>query len=331
MGSGSSKTSSNKTPPSPNSNNFPVQSNPKFQTSGNFQNQYPNQYPNQFPNQYQNQWPDQNQNDFYNFQPYNDQQQFNERNVPNNFPPNEPYLDQNNGYQRSEPHINQRSFPDINQYNRDMAQFSPPPQPGFEYDEYSPQIPPRVKVNMPVRRHDYHRPNIMPLTHLEIEEYRRKGLHFPPHRGSDNPVIVPCSGVNRNFSQLGEPEPEEYTVTAEEVNLVRSVFDQNCGHDRRMDFQQFTNLYHHDYGTSKRAFGLMDRDNDGLISFDDFLLGYCKTRSPSAGPLAISHHGPMLAPQNRADQHLPFGPLDEYDPYTVPLENIAASLKPYVY
>lgn len=118
---------------------------------------------------------------------------------------------------------------------------------------------------------------------------------------------------------------EEYTVTPEELNLCRMVFDQNCGPDRRMDIRKFSTFYQQSYATTKHAFDLMDRDQDGLISFDDFLLGYCKTRRQS-------HTNNIQYPtQDRIDRNLPFGPLDEYDPYSVPLEKIAASLKPYVY
>ena len=123
-----------------------------------------------------------------------------------------------------------------------------------------------------------------------------------------------------------EEDEEEYTVTPRELNLCRMVFDENCGSGRRMDIQQFSNFYQQDYSTTKNAFGLMDRDQDGFISFDDFLLGYCKTRSQSH--TKYNHRTPF---GNRIDQNLPFGPLDEYDPYSVPIEKIAQSLKPYVY
>lgn len=123
-------------------------------------------------------------------------------------------------------------------------------------------------------------------------------------------------------------ENEEYTVTAEEVNFVRSIYDRNCGPDGRMDFQQFQSMYQHDYETSRRAFAIMDRDMDGLLNFDDFLLGYCRTR-PQAEKREYFRPEPIQT--KRIDHHLPFGPLDEYDPYATPIENIAASLKPYAY
>lgn len=125
-----------------------------------------------------------------------------------------------------------------------------------------------------------------------------------------------------------DEENEEYTVTAEEVNFVRNIYDQNCGPDGRMDFQQFQNMYQHDFETSRRAFAIMDRDMDGLINFDDFLLGYCRTKPQ---PEKREYLRPEARPVKRIDQHLPFGPLDEYDPYTTPIENIATSLKPFVY
>lgn len=128
-------------------------------------------------------------------------------------------------------------------------------------------------------------------------------------------------------------ENEEHTITVEEVNLVRNIYDQNCGPDGRMDFQQFQNMYQHDFETSRRAFAIMDRDMDGLLTFDDFLLGYCRTR-PQSEQIEYEereYQRPEPRQIKRIDEHLPFGPLDEYDPYTTPIENIAASLKPLNY
>lgn len=115
MGSGSSKAynNNNRTPPSPNTNNFPVQSNPKFQTNGN---------------QHSNEWS--NQNDM----PYS--QQFNNN---NNLAPN-------------------RAF------NRDSYSHYRGPQPERNFN-----------------------PNVMPLTPMEIEEYRRQGIQFPPYDHSRIP------------------------------------------------------------------------------------------------------------------------------------------------
>ncbi|CAF1051771.1 unnamed protein product [Brachionus calyciflorus] len=324
MGSGTSKVSNNKTPPSPNSSNFPIQSNPKFQSSGNFNNQYQNQWSNQNPNE-----------NYFNSEGNNNMNQKNS--FQNNY--NDYNRDYQNGPSQYPQRNNQRPFPDINQFNNNN--YNPNnnysrnnPQNRnlmYEYDDESkfPQPPPRINVLQ--QRNKMLRPNVKQLTPFEIEEYKRKGFNFPPYRGPqqmDNMNYNPSNGFNQNTNF-----PEEYTVTADEVNTVRNVFDQNCGPDKRMDFQQFSYMYQKDYGTAKQAFSLMDQDDDGLINFDEFLLGYCKTRSQSNHAIPIEAAPSIRQPvrPRRVDNYLPFGPLDEYDPYGVPLENIANSLKPFVY
>lgn len=205
MGSGGSKVSSNKTPPFPNANNFPVQSNPKFQGNGNF----PNQYPNQYSDQYQNQWQNEPSN-FQNSQPYN-QSQFNNRNRPDNFSNNNnynnnknfndsnnnsntnnnsndfSYYDGNRGYPAIESQFNPSNqasaaaYPVINEIlaAHPNAQIIPCPCNDPQYSPEAPEPQPRIRISEPSQK--ILRTNVMPLTPIEIEEYRRKGLTFPPH------------------------------------------------------------------------------------------------------------------------------------------------------
>lgn len=115
MGSGSSKVNNNRTPPSPNTSNFPVQSNPKFQS-------HSNQYPNEWPNQ--------------------KDQQFGNNNK-----------------------MNKSHFP---------ANFQ---------DRNSPFVPNNATRLNKINNRS---PNAIQLSPMEIDEYRRQGLHFPPHSLSRN-------------------------------------------------------------------------------------------------------------------------------------------------
>lgn len=115
MGSGSTKVNNNRTPPSPNNSNFPVQSNPKFQRNSN---QNPNQWPNQNSTQYD--------------------QRFGN----NNHMPNTPHFASNLQDRNS-------NFAHNNVYRFNE-----------NYNSCS---------------------NEIPLSPMEIEEYRSQGFHFPPH------------------------------------------------------------------------------------------------------------------------------------------------------
>lgn len=152
-----------------------------------------------------------------------------------------------------------------------------------------------------------------------------------------------------------------YNVTSTEANNLQQLFNQNSGRDKKIDYSVFVNLFrqtvqsHMGSQSPDQVFQAVDRDNDGLISFDEFLLAYCMSKPPVSNYNALPqnqfynqqqphyrshsqmHDGQMQHQMPMPPQFvqprtlpLPFGPLDDIDPYSMPLENIAARLRPMI-
>ena len=103
-----------------------------------------------------------------------------------------------------------------------------------------------------------------------------------------------------------------YDLTPYEANKLRKLFNEFSGIDRKLNFQEFVCLFGywndflrgpHIIGFAEKAFHAADTNDDGLISFDEFLVAYCLTKPCRTfeghpdiycnGPLAPS---PLLPP-----------------------------------
>lgn len=144
--------STNRLPPTPTRDNFPIQSNPKFQANNSPLNQSANDL-------IQN-----NQNGFYN---------------------NNSNKNNNNSLQ-----TNQALYEEMLRNQQFRPKQINPNKVDYEYDDYDydERINYRDPFNKVIHitdnptRNELPRPKVLPLTPIEIMEYKRNGLFFPPFR-----------------------------------------------------------------------------------------------------------------------------------------------------